>query len=477
MGGAEHGEEGDEPGVQPHGDCDALISDPSINWRDSTLTTDQEIVACLAHSLGAPVGYGQAARGGYDPSGGSRLTVITRQDGISVEEQIREAVAGDEPNWIVFDKRDFAEPSEVALYRLYCDAPDVQDALGSSAEVCRDHGRWCAENGVPEDQCLEVFFNERLNRDLSISNVRIGSNKTIDGRQSEAYFLFSGFAIGSDSDGAPVDTASSVILTNLRFQGAGHTEDHALDPDMIRSTGASHNIWIHQNTFDLTGDSAFDVKVGAYDITMSFNLVHNVLRAALHGSSDSRTINEQITTTMHHNAFITTDDLYDTFGNTARRVPLLRRGTTHMFNNIFYNYRKDVLSVRVGARVVFEDNMFLAHRDAVGSDDIDYYLENLLRDFREGALEITGSHVWMSDASCALDPSDHGDLSASFGSAPDPSLEYDDASRRAIDEHRLPAGIELADYVFATAGKGGQTPFNAPSGVDKNGPFSRRACP
>jgi len=460
--------------------CEELISNPSVNWRESSLQTDQEIVECLAYSLGRPVGYGEAAFGGYDPAGGSTLTVITKSSNVSVEQQVADAVSGEEYNWIVFDKVDFATPSEVALYRLHCGDAAVQAALGvSSADNCIDYEAWCSANGVSGASCLETFFNDRLNDgDLPIRNIRIGSNTTIDGRQSQAYFLFSGFAIGSDSDGEPVDTASSVILTNLLFQGAGHTEDHELDPDMIRSTGASHDIWIHQNTFDLTGDSAFDVKVGAYNVTMSFNLVRNVKRAALHGSSDSRTINEQIATTMHHNAFITTDGYYETFGDTGRRVPLIRRGKSHLFNNVFYNYRKDILSVRVGGRVAFEDNMFLAGTAVAGDDDIDYYVENLLDDYREGGLEISGSYVWMSDSSCNLDPSASGDLTASYGSTPDMFAEYGTQSRTTITANRFTAGEDLADYVLATAGKGGAAPFNSPYSEGQTAIMSmaHRAC-
>jgi pectate lyase len=165
---------------------------------------------------------------------------------------------------------------------------------------------------------------------------------------------------------------------------------------------------------------------------------------------------------MHHNAFITTDALYDEFGNTGRRVPLIRRGASHLFNNVFYNYLKDILSVRVGGRVAFEDNMFLANPAVIADDDIDYYLTTLLRDFREGGLEITGSYVWMSDASCNLDSSAQGDLTASHGSTPDMLSDYSDASRSVISANRFPAGTDLADYVLATAGKGGAMPFNSP---------------
>ena len=441
--------------------CQTLLSDQTVNWRESALKSDQQIVACLAGSLGQPVGYGEAARGGYDPAGGSQLTVITKGGSESVEQQLANAVAGDGHNWIVFDKADFADPSEVAMYRLHCDDSEVQAALGvDGPALCLDHRAWCGQHGVGEGACLATFFNDRLDdSDLPIRNVRIGSNKTLDGRHSQASLLFNGFAIGSDSGGEPVETSHSVIVTNLLFQGAGHTEDHGLDPDMLRATGASHDIWIHQNTFDLTGDAAFDVKVGAYDITISFNRVQDVKRASLHGSSDSREINEQIRTTLHHNAFVTSDALYDAFGNTGRRVPLIRRGKSHLFNNVFYGYRKDVLSVRVGARVAFEDNLFLANPAVIGDDDLAYFVDELLADFRAGGLSVTGSYVALASAAFVISGSP-ASLNATHGSTPDLFSEYSQASRDRISAHRGGADQALVDYVMRAAGKGGEAPFN-----------------
>ncbi len=450
------------------GDCRALIEDPTINWHQSALQTDQEIVECLATSLGTPVGYGERATGGYDPAGNSRLVVITRDAGVSVEQQILDAIGSEDHQWIVFDKEDFAEPFEIAMYRLWCDDAGVQSAIAaSSAESCRDHRLWCSERGVAAADCVEQFFNVALNDgDLPIRVSQIHSNTTLDGRGSQAYFLFSGFKIGADSDSQPTHTDENVIVTNLRFQGAGHTEDHDLDPDMIRSTGASHDIWIHQNTFDTTGDSAWDVKVGAHDITMSSNLVRNVQRTCLHASGDSETVSTAIATTMHGNAFVTTDDLFDFFGQGGRRVPLIRFGKSHMFNNVFYNYRREVVSVRVGARLVMNDNMFLVNAASAASrdDDLPYYVENLLTGFEDdgGGLEVIRSYVWLSDPACNLDPSATGDLTASYGSSPDLLADYGEASRATIAGDLLPAGVELAAYVFATAGKGAAVPFNSP---------------
>lgn len=478
---------GGEPPVAPPPptpDCEAIVSDPNVGWREGTLTTDQEIVECLWSTLGRPVGYGENANGGYDPAGGSELVIIDADASTSVEEQILAAISGDDPKWIVFDKDDFSEPTELSLHRVHCDDADVLSALGGTAAECRDHWAWCDGRGYTgEEECLDEFFNQALNdKDLPIRNPKIGSNKTIDGRMSEAYFRFSGFAIGGDSSGEPTQTAQSVILTHLSFVGAGHTEDHGLDPDMIRSTGASHDIWIHKNSFDTTGDSAFDVKVGAYDITISFNRVLDVKRASLHGSSDSREINANITTTMHHNAFVTKSGSYDDLGNTARRVPLIRRGTSHFWNNVFVNYRKDIFSVRVGATLLYESNAFvvdssLQEKSSI-QDSLDELAGNLIRDVDGGNFRTEDSVLWFSTADCVIDASTQTVLFNASGTVGDLSANYSSTSQALIDAQHLPSGQDLIDYVTATAGKGAQEPFLSPLGapIDEVLAQSRTAC-
>jgi pectate lyase len=452
-------------------DCIDLATNPRVNWRESRLATDQEIVECLSVTLGKAVGYGENARGGFDPAGQSRLTIITRDPARSVEQQILEAVTGDQPNWIVFDKVDFAEESEIGLYRLQCGNPEVQSLLGATEQECVDFRTFCANRNIAPDQCVNEFFNVRLNNgDLPIRNVPIGSNKTIDGRQSKAFFLFSGFAIGSDSNSQAVTTSRNLILTHLDFRGAGKVEDHELDPDMIRSTGESQDIWIHKNSFDLTGDSAFDVKVGARGITMSFNRLTDVERATLHGAGDSEVVSEKIRTTMHNNAFITRDARYLEF-DSGRRVPLIRRGTTHLFNNFFLNYRKDVLSVRVGASVLFQENLFLVNQDLMEKDSVEDSLGelsmNLLRDIDRGNFAGSGMAVAFATRDCVVNPAARVDFTAASGQVRDILAEYSERSRAVILAQRQPSAQELVSYTNATAGKDGQIPFNSPLAMDR----------
>ncbi|KMT63812.1 hypothetical protein XM47_17720 [Catenovulum maritimum] len=451
--------------INPTNDaCQELISNPNLNWLESTLKSEQDIVACLATSLGKPVGFADQTTGGYDPKGNSSLVIINTSDSLSPEEQILDAISSASYNWIVFDKKDFATETHIAMYKLGCSDPNVLEALDNATEAeCRNLDLWCQNHNVPDAQCQDTFFNDKLN-DTSLTALKlkmINSNTSIDGRGAKAKFLFNGFKIGADDSGKSTHISENVIITNNYFIGAGHDEDHKLDPDMIRSTGESNNIWIHQNTFETTGDSAFDIKVGAYNISVSFNKLINVKRAALHGSSDSREINSQITSTIHNNLFITNDDMYgDSQFNTLRRVPLMRRGQSHLFNNVFYGYRKDILSVRAGGRILFENNMILNKLNNSKKDNMDYWLESVIRDFRDGGLEITSSYVWASDDKCQK-IADAGDLTKSYGSTPNMFALYSKASQELISANKLIPGDNLAKYVMATAGKAGLTPYNS----------------
>jgi len=444
-------------------DCLALATDPRVNWRETSLRSDQEIVQCLAATLGRAVGYGENARGGFDPNGRSRLTIITRDGARSVEQQIVDAVNGSEPNWIVFDKDDFAREFEIGLYRTQCGNPAVLSKLGATESECRDFRSFCANRSIPQDRCVDEFFNRRLNDgDIPIRNIEMGSNKTLDGRFSNGFFLFSGFAIGQEPSGA----SDNVILTHLDFRGAGKVEDHELDPDMIRSTAGSSNIWIHKNSFDLTGDSAFDVKRGARNITISFNRVVDVERASLHGSNDSREVNANITTTIHNNAFVTRDARFFDFGNTGRRVPLIRRGTSHLFNNFFMNYRKNILSVRVGASVLFEDNAFLVNQDFMEKSSVDASLAELsgqlITDIDRGNFASSGVSVAFATRDCVIDTRARVAFAPASGRVRNLLADYSARSQSIISAQRLRDGQSLVDYTNATAGKGGELPFNSP---------------
>ena len=446
-------------------DCEALLTDPQVNWRDSALQSDQEIVECLKSSLGSAVGFGERATGGYDPEGNSNLVIITKDN---PAQQLFDAVSSEEYNWIVFDKVDFSEQSAISMHSLQCENAEVLEALqitDNDLPLCRDPFTWCEAKNVEAQACLNEFYNLRLNNsNLPIRNVLVNSNTTIDGRGAKAFFLFNGFTMGTDSSGAATFTTENVIITNNLFLGAGHIEDHDLDPDMLRVTGESHDVWIHQNTFQETGDAAFDVKVGGFNTTISFNKLIDVRRASLHGSNDSREINAQITTTIHNNLFVTNRENYLDVFNGLRRVPLLRRGQSHIWNNVFYNYRTALASIRVGGRLLFQNNMVInnqAHSAQADITDLSVFLpggDDELFDFREGGLQVENSNVWFGDDNCDLVGAPLN-IDETQGETPDiPSL-YSERSQNTLEDFMIPANLNLLAYLKATAGHGGEAPY------------------
>ena len=454
----------------PTAACLDLINNENTNWDESSLRDEQQIVRCLSVTLGNPLGYGEQARGGYNADGGSDLVVIRTNGNVSPEQQLATAIDSDQHNWIVFDKDDFNAETEVAMYRLQCTNSSVQSALGvSSASQCIDYKNWCASNGVSTSNCANEFFNQRLNdASLPIRNLAIGSNTTIDGRGANVKLMFNGFKIGADSSGQSTRLSNNVIVTNLSFEGAGHTEDHGLDPDMLRITGESNDVWIHKNSFINTGDAAFDVKVGGYNTTISFNRLVDVLRASLHGSSDSRVINQQITTTLHNNMFITSDAFYSRGRSTLRRVPLLRRGSSHHFNNVYVDYWKDIASVRVGGTLYWEDNLFVG-LNAVQNEDSDladafskWQVELSDGVVSDGSFTDNGSIVQFANGNCRLDSSYRTGYSGDPGNARNLSLDYSASSLQSIANHKMSPNQDLLDYVNATAGVHGAIPYNSP---------------
>jgi hypothetical protein len=139
-----------------------------------------------------------------------------------------------------------------------------------------------------------------------------------------------------------------------------------------------------------------------------------------------------------------------------------------MFNNVFMNYRKDILSIRVGARVLWEDNMFVMNESRRVKSTIEAELDEmrswLIRDVTGGSFRGERIRLWAADAACNLNQAHVRDIVVSSGTVPNMALDYSTASRNTINAQRVAAGQNLVNYVSATAGHKGQIPFNSPLG-------------
>ncbi|AFC27715.1 pectate lyase [Paenibacillus mucilaginosus 3016] len=202
--------------------------------------------------------------------------------------------------------------------------------------------------------------------------INVGSNTTIIGLGKDAKILGGNLVIKSDN----------VIVRNIEFQDAydffpqwdptdGSSGNWNSQYDSISIIGGTH-VWIDHNTFndgdrpdhtfplyygrkfqhhdgavDITTDSK--VKKSSNYITVSYNHFAEHDKTSLIGSSDSATYDaNNLRVTMHHNHFEGTD----------QRVPRVRFGQVHVYNNYYSESTLYAIGVGVSAQVVSEANVF-----------------------------------------------------------------------------------------------------------------------
>lgn len=199
-------------------------------------------------------------------------------------------------------------------------------------------------------------------------------NVTIIGRGAKAEFNGIGIHI----------RASNIIIRNLKLhevpQSRGEGDIITIDGRPHKnSTGAVRNIWIDHNELynnlnaaipaDITNESArHEYQKDFYDelvsgrgdisnITVSYNYLHDSWKTSLWGSSDEDNFNRQIT--FHHNRW----------ENVNSRLPLIRFGQIHLFNNFYYKVDSTAINSRMGAIVRVENNYFDNVKNPVLSKD------------------------------------------------------------------------------------------------------------
>lgn len=164
--------------------------------------------------------------------------------------------------------------------------------------------------------------------------------------------------------------AKNVIVQNMTMgllPGGEAADAISIEAD---SSGTPNRIWIDHNTIfsslthcsgagDASWDGAIDNKKGAYNITYSYNHIYNHQKVALNGYSDSDTLNEGMRVTYHHNRF----------ENVQSRLPLQRRGRTHIYNNYFNKVSTSGINVRMGGISLIESNYFENVANPVTSRD------------------------------------------------------------------------------------------------------------
>ncbi|MEU8870364.1 pectate lyase [Streptomyces javensis] len=208
--------------------------------------------------------------------------------------------------------------------------------------------------------------------------VDIGSNTTVLGAGSG-----SGFTGG----GLRLKESTNVIVRNLDISKPRKPSDGI-------TVQKSTKVWIDHNTFSADRDhdkdyydGLLDINHGSDNITVSWNKFADHFKGSLVGHSDNNASEDtgHLKVTYHHNWFT----------NVYSRIPSLRFGTGHFYDNYVQGAETGVHS-RMGAQTLVENNVFRDTEVAVTTSrdsDVDGYAVLRGNDLGGAATEIsrTGS--------------------------------------------------------------------------------------
>jgi Pectate lyase len=137
------------------------------------------------------------------------------------------------------------------------------------------------------------------------------------------------------SIGILIRRANNVIIQNLKIHHVLTDGKDAISIEGDNDGSTTSNIWIDHNELYSTlsvdkdfYDGLLDSKLGAKNITISYNYLHDHWKASLHGhtENDVDSDNTERLITFHHNRF----------ENIESRIPLFRYCHGHLYNN-YYN--------------------------------------------------------------------------------------------------------------------------------------------
>ncbi|MFF3655898.1 pectate lyase family protein [Streptomyces olivochromogenes] len=215
----------------------------------------------------------------------------------------------------------------------------------------------------------------RVNGLIALSGqVDLGSNTTV---------LGVGSASGFTGGGLRLKKVTNVVVRNLNIS-------KPLKPADGITVQASTKVWIDHNAFSSDRDHGKDYYDGLLDInhgsdyvTVSWNTFKDHYKGSLVGHSDNNASEDtgHLRVTYHHNWF----------DNVNSRIPSLRFGTGHFYDNYVVGADTAVHS-RMGAQMLVENNVFRATTVAVTTNrdsDVDGYANLRGNDLGGAATEIS----------------------------------------------------------------------------------------
>lgn len=187
----------------------------------------------------------------------------------------------------------------------------------------------------------------------TVIDLKLVSNITIVGVGSGATF---------DQLGIHIREANNIILQNLTIKNVKKSGSPLSNGgDAISMETMVRNVWADHLTLEASGgeaegyDGLFDMKADTKYVTLSYSIMRNSERGGLIGSSETDQANSFVT--FHHN-------LYQ---NLNSRVPLLRGGIAHVYNNQYLGIVESGINARANGRAKIDNNYFKDSKDVIGT--------------------------------------------------------------------------------------------------------------
>jgi pectate lyase len=380
-----------------------------------------------AGSVGAP-----ANPGGYGAGAAAVYTVSTRAQFLAAL-NFSNSSARDLPKIIyvegMIDLCADAANASLSPEAFIAQTTGLSRAYASYQDYINAYAAACA-TGVAST--LEGDRQKLASKQKAAVVAKIGSNTSILGVDAGA-----GFKNGS----LMIDARTNVVIRNLTILDA-YDYFPSWDPgenlinsqyDTVSVTNASTYIWIDHCALGdgdrpdsslphitvsgadkkwVTHDGLIDVTNGSNHVTLSWNRIGNHDKTMLFGSSDSASSTDAnaIKVTVHHNLF----------DGARQRLPRVRFGQVHLFNNYYRNVAGYAVGVGDLARIYSESNFFEAVANAFAAYDDS---TNVGCYFDHGSYGLTGDKAMGTAAQVAWKPSDHYAYSAETAAAAKASVE------------------------------------------------------
>ncbi|MDA1362026.1 hypothetical protein O1R50_20540 [Glycomyces luteolus] len=219
-----------------------------------------------------------------------------------------------------------------------------------------------ASDSTPIIIQVEGTINHGNTTDVSGSSCDVGSTLIDLKGVSNVTIVGVGAGATFDQIGIHIRESSNIILQNLTVKNVKKSGSPLSNGgDAIGMESGVRNVWADHLTLEASGgeaegyDGLFDMKNDTKYVTLSYSIMRNSERGGLVGSSETDLTNSFIT--YHHN-------LYQ---NLNSRVPLLRGGTAHVYNNHYVGIVESGINSRAGAKAKVDNNYFEDSKDVLGT--------------------------------------------------------------------------------------------------------------